>query len=239
MLARHHLPPLRPRIVIYPGEATNAKGTVVGHLYVFSSERVKRYDAVGGPPPGKGYKDGGGHSAGVTPAGHYILDHAEHHSTKNWPQSVVPWGAPIRDNNGIIEYQVRGAWKPASGRLGEVTHAIQLFARRSGKTIGLMQADEVARDMFFSNGVLIPFWNKNDFGNWSWNLKKAGHRTAYYIHTTPDDEAATAAGKAFELVQSHGCVHLRPLDRDEMIMNKALKAGVEVEVKPYGLVGPR
>ena len=38
-------------------------------------------------------------------------------------------------------------------------------------------------------------WTKNDFGGWSWNLKKNGHRTPYYIHTTPDDEAATLAAR--------------------------------------------
>jgi len=74
---------------------------------------------------------------------------------------------------------------------------------------------------------------------WSWNLKKNGHRTPYYIHTTPDDEAATLAGTAFDLQQSHGCVHVRPLDRKEIMKTGAFKAGVAVEVKPYGLVGPR
>ncbi len=93
--------------------------------------------------------------------------------------------------------------------------------------------------MFFTDDALISSWNKNDFGNWSWNLKRGGHRSAYYIHTTPDDEAATAAGRAFDLDQSHGCVHVRPLDRDEMIDSGALKAGFEVEVEAYGLVGPR
>jgi hypothetical protein len=34
-------------------------------------------------------------------------------------------------------------------------------------------------------------------------------------------------------------VHVRPLDRKKLVEIGALKAGVEVEVKPYGLVGPR
>lgn len=239
MSHRHDRPPPQPRIVIYPGERTNAKGTVVGHIYVFIGDKVTSYDMAGGPPPGKGYKGGGGHSAGVTPAGHYVLDHAEHHTTRNWPQSVVPWGAPIRDDAGIIEYQVGGVWKQASGPRGDVTQAVQLYDRRSGKNISPDQADQVARAMFFTEGVLMSSWNKNDFGEWSWNLKKGGHRSPYYIHTTPDDEAATLAGTAFELQQSHGCVHVRPLDRKEMVKSGALKAGVAVEVKPYGLVGPR
>jgi len=104
----------------------------------------------------------------------------------------------------------------------------------------LMTADQLARDMFFIKGTktLITRWNKNDFGNWSWNLKKNGRRTPYFIHTTPADEASTVAGKSFEMIQSHGCVHIRPRDRDEMMADGVLKAGVEVEIMPYGRVGP-
>jgi lipoprotein-anchoring transpeptidase ErfK/SrfK len=112
------------------------------------------------------------------------------------------------------------------------------FFALSGRHVGLMTADELARKMFFDGPSLITTWNKNDFGKWSWNLKNNGHRTPYFIHTTPDDEAATAAGKSFELVQSHGCVHLRPRDRDEMMAVGALKAGREVQVMRYGQVGP-
>jgi lipoprotein-anchoring transpeptidase ErfK/SrfK len=85
---------------------------------------------------------------------------------------------------------------------------------------------------------LLPSWNLNDFGNWSWNLMQGGHRTAYYIHTTPDDEAATQARQRFVLSQSHGCIHIRPTDRDEMMGKGYLKQGVEVEIMPYGLAGP-
>jgi hypothetical protein len=151
---------------------------------------------------------------------------------------VVPWGAAIRDNGGIIEYQVGSTWKAASGRFGSVTNAILRFSARSHRRLGLLRADELARAMFFSGTTLITRWNKNDFGKWSWNLKRDGHRTPYFIHTTPGDEAATAAATAFEMEQSHGCVHIRPRDRDEMMAAGALREGVEVRVMPYGDVGP-
>ena len=87
-------------------------------------------------------------------------------------------------------------------------------------------------------GTLKPSWDLNDFGKWSWNLLKHGARTAYYIHTTPDDERATAAHKGFLLSQSHGCIHIRPLDRDDMMKKGYLHSGREVEVKHYGEKGP-
>lgn len=37
---------------------------------------------------------------------------------------------------------------------------------------------------------------------------------------------------------SHGCVHIQPVDRDEMMRKGYLKKGVVVEIKPYGEVGP-
>jgi hypothetical protein len=115
MLHRHDLPPPKPRLLIYPGERTNAKGTVVGHIYVFVGDKVTSYDMAGGPPPNKGYKDGGGHWAGVTPAGHYILDHAEHHTTRIGRNRSFPGvrrsGTTAELSN--IKFEVYGSRRPA------------------------------------------------------------------------------------------------------------------------------
>ena len=81
-------------------------------------------------------------------------------------------------------------------------------------------------------------WVYNDFGKWSWNLKRSGRRTVYFIHTTPDAEFAAANNTRYELEQSHGCVHIKPEDRDEMVSRGYLQAGTEVEVMPYGTMGP-
>ena len=83
-------------------------------------------------------------------------------------------------------------------------------------------------------------WLKNDFGVWSWRLHDLGstHRNSYFIHTTPDNEVADAAGQAFFLGQSHGCIHVRPKDRDEMMKRGYLRPGIRVDVKRYGAIGP-
>ena len=36
------------------------------------------------------------------------------------------------------------------------------------------------------------------------------------------------------LAMSHGCVHLRPIDRDEMMDKDHLAGGVQIVVHPYG-----
>ena len=83
-----------------------------------------------------------------------------------------------------------------------------------------------------------PIWEKNDFGRWGWNLRRNGKATGFFVHTTPEDEAATATAKAVYLTNSHGCVHVAPLERDMMIARGYLQAGVDFEVRSYSEKGP-
>jgi len=214
----------------------------MGHIYVIGGD-ADAYEIAGGPPPGKGSKGPGGHSAGVTPAGHYILGSGERHTTSNWPASTVPWGAKLRlAKDGEIEF-FQGTWKRATGSDGVTTQALLKFYQRTPGTPVPSSAilNQQARSLFFdATGKLLPEWNRNDFGKWSWNLKTlAGLRTAYYIHTTPENEAATAAPEGTVLLeQSHGCVHIRPKDRDKMMRKGYLQPGLAVEVRRYGVKGP-
>jgi lipoprotein-anchoring transpeptidase ErfK/SrfK len=117
-----------------------------------------------------------------------------------------------------------------------VTAALILFAHRSGIPLNRNVAGRQARQMFYDQetGRLMSEWKRNDFGKWSWNLMLNGHRTVYYIHTTPDDEELSDANVPFELQASHGCLHIRPKDRQKMVDAKALRAGALVEIRPYG-----
>ncbi|MDR3618401.1 MAG: hypothetical protein P4L85_03550 [Paludisphaera borealis] len=228
------------KLVIFPGERKNGVGTTVGHIYVIGG-KGESYDMAGGPPPGKGSTGPGGHSAGVTPAGQYVLGRQEHHTTQNWPMSVIPWGATLREHGGEIQYQIGSHWLDATGTHGKVTQAAVLWVKRSGSQLPFAQIVKEVRALpqfRLPGGSLKSSWDLNDFGKWSWNLLKNGGRSAYYIHTTPDDESATATHKTFLLSQSHGCIHIRPSDRDDMTSKGYLKAGVEVQVKPYGIKGP-
>src|SRR5205085_1960278 len=142
-------------------------------------------EMAGGPPPGKGSAGPGGHAAGVTPAGQYALGQQEHHTTQNWPMSVIPWGAPLREHSGEIQYQAGAKWINATGPHGKVTQAAILWLQRSGKHVPSAQVVKEVRDLpqfRLPSGSLKPTWDLNDFGKWSWNLLKNGARSVYYIH---------------------------------------------------------
>jgi hypothetical protein len=246
-------------LVLYPGEAiklfvTNAKGkgivlspkqvTTVGRLYVVGG-RGESYEAVGGPPPGKEHADVGGHTAGSTPAGLFTLGPQEHHTTLRWPHSSIPFGAKLRlGADGFVEYLHHHEWKKANGPHGVWTKALLDFRRRDNKPAVV---DEKDLDSFhqaaYKDGKLRPEWIKNDFGEWSWNLMRHGKRTPFYLHTTPLDEYFKRTpgdpDAVFSLVgQSHGCVHVLPRDRDEMIQRGYLKKGAQILVMPYERRGP-
>lgn len=98
------------RLVVFPGEGTNAIGATVGHIYVMVGGVLKQtYPVAGGPPPGHGRTgEEGGHSAGATPPGLYVLGYKEHHTTQNWPSSVVPFGAVLRETKGSSSTSLPG-----------------------------------------------------------------------------------------------------------------------------------
>jgi hypothetical protein len=152
---------------------------------------------------------------------------------------VIPFGAQLREQAGEVQYLAGGQWHTASGPRGTVTQALSIFLQRSGKAAPLATIVASVRSALHqSDGKLPPAWNLNDFGKWSWNLRRNGAHTAYYIHTTPPDEAASASNQRLLLTQSHGCIHIQPADRDEMMRKGYLGAGIAVEVKPYGIKGP-
>jgi len=229
---------------IYPLSASGYE-TTFGHIYVVGG-RGESYEAVGGPPPGHGYKDRGGHRAGHTPSGLFTLGPQEHHTTLRWPFSSIPYGAKLRaGSDGFIEYFQHGTWKKANGPDGSWTKATKSFKQRDGEPAVITESDEADfhHAAYDRKGNLRPGWIMNDFGEWSWNLMRDGKRTAYYMHTTAEDEAfkrlPLERDAYFSLIgQSHGCVHLLPRDRGEMMERGYLKAGIHVQIMPYNRKGP-
>jgi hypothetical protein len=110
------------RLILFPGESqkglvvsqrtrTVVVSVTVGHIYVIdgSGRVIDSYEMTGGPPPevkSGNPKEQGGHTAGITPPGHYVLAEKEHHVTANWPYSVVPFGAKLREVDGVVQYQM-------------------------------------------------------------------------------------------------------------------------------------
>lgn len=247
-------------LVLFPGEFKDDMGVTRGRIYArVEGELVRDYEACAGPAPEDAHGDKGGHVAGATEAGDYTLGAPEHHTSPNWPRSTVPWGARLRArDDGAIEFSADGVeWLRATGldggAWGLMTDAEIRFEERTRQGDAARAGvpavplsddekrgiDEGCRRLFYrADGTLLPSYLLNDFGNWAWNLRRGGARSDYFVHTTPTNEAAAAAGEDFRLSQSHGCIHIRPVDRDEMIARGFLQRGVRFTVKPYGVQGP-
>ncbi|MGC1618068.1 MAG: hypothetical protein WA765_06215 [Candidatus Acidiferrum sp.] len=257
----HHHHHHQIHLVLYPFQSTRSfvvsrKGvrfelakfkevTALGRIYVMGG-RGESYEAAGGPPPGKGHKDSGGHRAGYTPPGLYILGRQEHHTTMGWPNSSIPYGAPLRaGSDGYVEFLDHGHWKKADGPHGVWTEATKQFSQRDGEPAVITEEDksDFRKYAYRQDGSLRPTWIRNDFGEWSWNLMRLGKRTPYYVHTTPEDEAFYRAPVDRDVIlalvgQSHGCVHLLPRDRDEMMQRGYLKQGIHIQIMHYKQKGP-
>lgn len=221
-------------MVFFPGERL-VGSTTVGAIYAVGASG-ESIEAAGGPPVGG--PDRGGHTIDPTPAGHYVLGPKIHVTTRSWPSSVIPWEAPLRLNaDGEAEWQgANKAWRLATGPKGEITAAQTAFNRRGKVVVPASTVVTDVRAMFIdpdTGALFSTTWLKNDFGRWGWNLRRNGQPTAYYIHTTPNDERASAQGKSVFLSNSHGCIHLNPKERDQLMAAGVLKQGTPFEVRPY------
>jgi len=251
----------KSRLVFYPNvgdrtEFVDHKGvkhdlvklklvTTYGHIYVIGG-LGERYEAVGGPKAERSESNtGGGHSSEETPAGDYVLGPRHHHTSKNWPMSIIPYGAQLRlSARSEVEYLDNdGRWKTATGPAGTWTQATKNYHSKDG-----FKAEVTAQDLatfnqmaFESPGKLRPIWYGNDFGLWAWNLRtaKGGGHTGYYVHPVPADDIWFSRGVVLALVgQSHGCIHLHPKDREEMMLRGYLRPGVSFKVMSYKASGP-
>jgi hypothetical protein len=230
----HVKPPVK--LIFYPGEEQVGE-TLLGHIYVVGG-KGEVYEACGGPVKGKADR---GHTKGPTPEGKYRLGPKHHHVTVNWSASCLAFGTPIRQVVVEYEYQdANGSWHLASGPEGKVTQVrLKEWARENGRAPTADKREEIVRDVRtwfrWDDGTMMDKWWNNDFGEWAWNLPG----TACYIHTTPNDERAWHFESTdISLKNSHGCVHLHPKDRDEMMKKGYLRQGAYFEVKGYDEKGP-
>jgi hypothetical protein len=193
-----------------------------GTIYVrVGGAIVASYRARGGPPAPLDDSELQ-HVAVPTAPGAYKLGAGRPHVTSNWPLSQIPWGAEIRKNEDGYQYRSAGrtSWSWATRK----------SAREGGglntplSTDDFEELPEVIRD-----GVSYLIWNKNDFGPIAWNLVPGDQ----YVHTTPIAEAQTARGAPTNLELSHGCIHLDPRERDEMVQRGYLGEGIPLVVRRW------
>ena len=189
-----------------------------GSIYVrVGRSLVACYRGRGGPP--SELYDDAKHVAVTTKPGAYTLGPAHAHVTSNWYFSQIPWGAEIRKNGD--GYQVRWPGRPWAWATRTPTSAF----KEPFDDTDFEGLPEESR-----GGETVMIWKKNDFGPIAWNLSPSD----LYVHTTPDTEAGTRPpGLAKSLSCSHGCVHIDPRERDEMMSRGYLGAGVPFVVRSW------
>lgn len=190
------------------------------------SKVVAKYEAMGGPA-----------SIGSDPRmaeeptwpGEYVIDKAHPYNTPTWLMSRIKWGTPLKDMPGKndVWYQLR------NGHWASVTKDFSISRKE------LM-------DLYFNlYGVRkVPDqWVFNDFGpvairwfkdlNNNKRLDDNERLSGQMFHTTPVDEAQYARGLSVGLTPSHGCIHLKPADRDKLMSLKAFTPGTRFVVHEY------
>ena len=241
----HVKPPVK--LIFYPGETHfrctnpehNGEIVILGHIYVVGGVG-EVYEACVGPA--KRSQDDNGHWRGPTPKNKYRLGPRHHHVTDSWSTSCIAYGSPIHQVAVEYEYQdEKGNWHVASGPEAKMTKLrLKEKAAEKARPLSEEERKEVIRDVRswfrWKDGTPMDKWWRNDFGEWAWNLPG----TVSFIHTTPPDEVAwhLLGGKDIQLENSHGCIHVHPKDREEMIRKGYLKQGAYFEVKGYNEKGP-
>ena len=198
--------------------------------------KIKEIDAKGGPSATA--MGGDGLAKTSTTAGRFVIHSLEKHVSPEryawW--SGIPWGTPMRLNAGVTEIKLNGTWQP-------LTNQKKWSAFKDDQPA----VTKVIIDYY--NGTLgyadsFPDkWVFNDFGHISVkyfrdlnNDRKLNGKESImgdFIHTTPVDESRTAQKLSVTLAESHGCIHIKPLDIDELISKEYLRRGNTVEVHPY------
>jgi hypothetical protein len=181
--------------------------------------RLDAYDMRGGPPEARPDADGR-HTWGPTPRGTFRVRSLGRHRSTSWKYSQIPWGARIRERDGVVQFQSRkdAPWRDATG-------PNSVFSSRD-ETMRFERRD------FLLNGKLRTTWGRNDFGHITAYLEKDGKLQNHMIHPTPSGEERYG-DEAWPLTLSHGCEHLRPHDMDEMLAKGYLRPGVTFVVHGY------
>ena len=86
-------------------------------------------------------------------------------------------------------------------------------------------------------------WVFNDFGpeairyfkdlNHNGKLDGKEQLKGEMFHTAPDNEAQQAQGKPIVMGESHGCIHLRPVERDQLKAKGAFELGRALIIHTY------
>lgn len=167
-----------------------------------------------------------------TTAGKYVIHSVEPYRTATWEWSRIAWGTPLKlspDGKHVL-YQTgvaAGAWSSVENKIAVATPAT--IAEYYYQLYGVRQIPN--QWVFNDFGVKAVRYYKD--ANHNKVLDKGESLSGEMIHTTPTDEANTFLGNPVQLQSSHGCIHLKPLDRDAFEAIGAFKRGTDFIVHGY------
>lgn len=211
----------------YPGDAEQK-------VYVISQGRVLDvYGMVGGNAVGKDDPNNPHIDFSPSPKGSYDLVEVSPHASNAWQWSYVPYGSPLREVGGQVQYQdTSGTWQWATG-------PSSVFAGRN-------PAPLVRANYLDKEGKLLTSWTLNDFGHLRGRLKSvaSGQLQGHMIHPSSFNEGTSAyftdtdrlrdpATALSVLRHSHGCEHIHPKDMDEIVSKGYLAPGTRFVVHGY------
>lgn len=189
-----------------------------GHAHHHSRRVITaKYWAVGGPP--ESGTDDSGNRFGPTTAGQFVINRCTQHvSHSRYALSKIAWGTRLRDTGTRVLARVHGRWQSVEA------------------ITGMSRVDLAAYyESLYGKSGLPATWLFNDFGhitcyyfkdlNHDGRLDGKEHIRGDMMHTTPYNEAEQTLGKRVQLQYSHGCIHIRPTDIDDMIKRRYLAHG--------------
>ncbi len=199
-------------------------------LILHNKSTYERFEAWGGPS-----------SMGTDPhmaeeptwPGTYIIHGTQSYITPTWPMSKIKWGTQLMDRPSKKPNESDVWYKLKSGKWGSVKKDIGISRSYLMKlNYDLYGVRSIPKSWLFNDfGPLVIRWFKDINGNK--RLDKNERLSGQMFHTTPINEAQQKRGFPVNLSNSHGCIHLKPADRDKLLSMGAFKPETLFIVRKY------
>ena len=161
--------------------------------------------------------------------GEYIIDKARVYHTPSWKLSAIKWGTPLRDKpaEDDVWYQIR----PKLWASVKADHAI---ARKDIIKLhyDLYQVRTIPATWIFNDfGPVVIMWFKDLNDNKRLDGKESP--SGQMFHSTPENEAQVFRDLSIKFSLSHGCIHLKPSDRNTLFARGFFNPGTPFVIYGY------
>lgn len=203
---------------LYPGQKL---------LLAIDNKVVKgRFEAWGGPS-----KMGSDIRMAEEPTwpGEYIINTAHAYRTNTWLLSRIKWGVILKDMPAKNDVW----YKLPSGKWASISKDHNISRNDILKlNFDLYGVRKIPKSWVFNDfGPIAIRWYKDLNNNKVLDGKE--RLSGQMFHTTQQNEAEHATGKPLAMTHSHGCVHLKPAERDKLFAIGAFKPGTRFIVYKY------